>query len=56
MENRLLKIAPVLLLMVFTLTSCEAVASIFKTGFNFGIIAVILVIIGAVFLFSKMRK
>ena len=47
-----------LVLIVFktTLSSCEAVASIFKTGMGVGIFAVLAILVVIVFIFMKLGK
>ena len=45
-----------ILLMLFTLTSCELVGDIFSAGFYTGLFVVILVIAIIIFVVAKMRK
>lgn len=45
-----------MLLIAFTLSSCEAIASIFKAGVWFGVIGVIVIIVIIIWLVSKAGK
>ena len=45
-----------LLLIAFTLSSCQAIASIFKAGVWFGVIGVIVIIVIIFWLISKAGK
>lgn len=56
MKNNIVKLAPVFFLMLFTLTGCEAIGTIFKTGFNIGVFVVIVAIIIIGVIFSKLRN
>jgi len=50
------KILLPLLLIAFTLSSCEAIAGIFKAGVWFGVIGVIVIIVIIFWLISKAGK
>lgn len=54
--NKLVFILSLLTVMSFTLTGCEAIASIFKAGMWFGVIGVILVVVLIFWLIGKARK
>ena len=54
MKNQKLIYAPVLILTLLFLDSCEAIGGIFKAGMGFGIFIVVIIIIGIVVL--SMRK
>ena len=53
MQNISLRIA-VLSTILFTFSSCEVIGGIFKAGMGFGIFIVVAIIIGLLFLVSKM--
>lgn len=55
-KNKLISILTLLVIMSFTLTSCEAIAGIFKAGMWFGVIGVILVVVLIFWLIGKARK
>lgn len=40
--------------LALTMTSCDAIAGIFKAGFNVGIIVAILVVVGIIWLLARM--
>ncbi|MEO6948807.1 MAG: phosphatidate cytidylyltransferase [Ginsengibacter sp.] len=46
----------ILILLSFTLTSCEAIGGIFKAGMWFGIIGIIIVVAIILWLVGKARK
>ncbi len=46
----------VIILMAFSLSSCEAIGSIFKTGIWTGVILVVLVIAAIIFIIARMGK
>jgi hypothetical protein len=45
-----------LLFLLFSVSSCNVIADIFKAGFWVGIIAVILIVMIVLFLLRKMRR
>ncbi|HWH64121.1 MAG TPA: hypothetical protein VNS50_12640 [Ginsengibacter sp.] len=45
-----------MLLMAFTLSSCQAIAGIFKAGVWFGVIGVVLIVVVIFWLISKAGK
>lgn len=53
MQNKILK-TTLLLLVLFTITSCEVIGGIFKAGMGFGIFIVIIVIAVIVFIIAKL--
>jgi hypothetical protein len=55
MKNYTLKIAALLMIM-FSVTSCELVGDIFQAGMGVGIFLVILVIAVVIWLISRFRK
>lgn len=54
MKNKTI-ITASLISLLFTLSGCEVVGTIFKTGMGVGVIIVLIVIVLAIYLFSKMR-
>lgn len=51
MKKNYLLLLPALAL---TMTSCDAIAGIFKAGFNIGIIVAVLVAVGIIWLIARM--
>lgn len=49
-------LAAILLTTIVTLSSCEAIAGIFKTGMWFGVIGIIVVVVIIFWLIGKARK
>lgn len=56
MKNQKLLYAPILLLTIGFLSSCEAIAGIFKAGMGFGIFIVVLIIVVIVALLMRANK
>ena len=56
MKRLNLSAALVLLLSVFTLSSCQAIADIFKAGMGFGIFIAVVVVAAIVFFIMKAAK
>jgi hypothetical protein len=56
MKNMTILKSLILLVVVSTLSSCEAVAGIFKAGMNFGIFIVIAVIAVIIFIITRLFR
>lgn len=55
-KNESLRILSLLMVLVLTLNSCQAIADIFKTGVAAGVILVVVVIIVVFWLIGKSKK
>lgn len=56
MKNNLIAAFTLLIVLSFTLTSCEAIGSIFKAGMWVGVIAIIVVVAIILWIVNKVRK
>ena len=56
MKNQKMLYAPILVLTIIFLGSCEAIAGIFKAGIWFGIFLVLVIFITMITLFMKARQ
>ncbi len=55
-KNYLNKVSFLLIIMAITLSSCSAIAGIFKAGIWFGVIGIIVIVAIIFWLISKARK
>lgn len=48
-------LSAILITFILTLSGCEVIGGIFKTGMGFGIIIAIIVVVAVIFLIRKMK-